>query len=238
MNDDNLFCIFWFLQLPDVLNCFSVCRQFFHIAQHELYWKSSCHDRFGKRAIETQEAYSYYDVFKKYYILDIFLMKHVDYGVKHNVSELKLSQYKLQNIPRELSLLCDLRILMLHNNELNSIPREIGRLYNLTHLILHCNRLESIPREIGQLHSLEVLDLGYNKLKSIPQEIGQVMCLRILKLDNNWLRSIPKEMELLLNLVVLHLHANLFQIEIYLDLLKLRSVTWYDNPIKDNDAAL
>ncbi|KAJ3100750.1 hypothetical protein HDU97_001977 [Phlyctochytrium planicorne] len=74
--------------------------------------------------------------------------------------ELYLGQAKLSGeIPAELALLSNLRVLALDNNELTgTIPKELGRLSRLEHLYLHFNNLTGmIPKEFGYLGNLETL---------------------------------------------------------------------------------
>ncbi|GFP94630.1 putative disease resistance rpp13-like protein 1 [Phtheirospermum japonicum] len=130
----------------------------------------------------------------------------------YNLQTLLLSNCNLQEIPRGIGNLINLRHLDLSENEsLKELPREIGNLINLRHLDLNSNEsLEELPREIGNLINLRHLDLNNNEsLEELPREIGNLINLRYLDLSSNGsLKELPREMWSLVNLRHLDLSYN------------------------------
>ncbi|GFP95110.1 receptor-like protein 12 [Phtheirospermum japonicum] len=129
----------------------------------------------------------------------------------YNLQTLLLRYCKLQEIPREIGNLINLRHLNLSKNaSLKELPREIGNLINLRHLDLSWNESLELPREIGNLINLRHLDLSFNgSLKELPREIGNLINLRYLNLsDNESLKELPREIGNLINLRHLNLSWN------------------------------
>ncbi len=110
---------------------------------------------------------------------------------KEAITELYLSENKLESLPAEIGLLIKLEYLDLSSNKLQSLPAEIGLLKNLQILHLYNNELKSLPVEISRLINLKNLGLPDNKLESLPAEIGLLTNLQILDLYNNKLQSLP-----------------------------------------------
>ncbi len=97
------------------------------------------------------------------------------------------------------------------NNLSGEIPPELGLMSNLKVLHLAGNELTGeIPSELGQLPSLESLVLYYNQLTGdIPAELGRLSNLLSLRLDGNRLTGeIPAELGRLSNLLELNLRSN------------------------------
>ena len=151
MNNDCVFCIFVMLNVSDIVNCLYVCKRFYTIAKNNLLWKQLFKVKFYN--VYTIEN-NFYDSFKKYSILNNFLVKNSKINVNMTIVELYLSYNQLQSIPKELGQLSMLRTLYLQNNQLQSIPKEIGQLAMLQTLSPSYNLLQSIPKELGQLTML------------------------------------------------------------------------------------
>src|SRR5271156_2150710 len=141
MNNDCVFCIFAMLNVSDIVNCLYVCKRFYTIAKSNLLWKQLFKVKFYN--VYTIEN-NFYGSFKKYSILNNFLVKNSKINVNMTIVELYLSYNKLQSIPKEIGKLAMLQTLYLDNNQLQSIPKELGQLSMLRILSLDNNRLQSI----------------------------------------------------------------------------------------------
>ena len=75
----------------------------------------------------------------------------------------------LSEIPREISLLKNLRRLRLPNSGLLSLPKEIGQLDNLEELEFGCNHYIYIPFEITGLKNIKKINMSLLYLKEIPE---------------------------------------------------------------------
>lgn len=208
MDNDTLFCIFECLRLPDILNCFVVCRQFNEIVNNELIWKKIFINTFENDTIMN----NFFTEYKKHFKLDNFLMDTIQKGFNEcvNLQEIDFSDNFNSPlcIPCEIDCLHKLEVLDLSDNDLQSIPCEIGHLYNLKNLNLSYNSLRSIPQKIYQLHNLRKLRLDGNGLQLIPREVCQLHNLEELHLDHNELECIPEEICQLQNLKLLYLNDN------------------------------
>ena len=220
MNNDCIYHVFTMLNVNDLVNCLLVSKRFNKIAKYERLWYLLFKEKFYNCVINK----NFYENYKKYNILNNFLLQNNEVSVNVIIRELSipkelgqltmlqtltLNNNQLRSIPKEIGLLTMLKILYLDNNQLQSIPKEIRQLTKLQTLSLQNNQLQSMPKEIGQLTMLQTLHLHNNQLKSIPKEIGQLTMLRRLYLDNNQLKSIPKEIRLLTMLQILYLDINL-----------------------------
>ena len=88
----------------------------------------------------------------------------------------------LQELPKEMCDITDLKQLIIIGNDIASIPPEIGQLKDLTKLDLSKNKVTSLPAEIGSLSKLKILNLSNNPLTSIPSEIANCKSLKTLNL--------------------------------------------------------
>jgi DNA-binding SARP family transcriptional activator len=135
-----------------------------------------------------------------------------------SVVELILTDNNLSGqIPQEISLLANLKMLNLEFNQLNgNIPPELGSLSNLESLSLSGNsRLSgSIPPELGDLTNLRTLVLssyegGTQLSGQIPPELGNLRWLAWLELTDSLVSGpIPPELGNLTYLRLLHLSNN------------------------------
>ena len=121
MNNDTLLCIFDYIHLADLLNCYLVCKQYCHVANSELKWRSLFSGKFV--TLNGIIVSNYQIQYKRHYKLNEFLKR----TIKKNINE--FINYRMLGI--------------MHMN-LHYIPSEIGDLINLTELILTSNKLELI----------------------------------------------------------------------------------------------
>ena len=149
------------------------------------------------------------------------------YGVFCNLAKkavrLDLGYLKLDGlVPRELSVLTELKDIDLHANDLQGVlpnkildslhnleafrfhmngffgtlPQEVVGLENLRDFVIFGNYVSgSIPTEIADLRKLEVLDLYANNFKGrIPTHLGKLRKLEFIDLhDNDLTGSVPSE---------------------------------------------
>ena len=97
--------------------------------------------------------------------------KAINNAKENNSTFLNLSSYSLQQIPRDVWTLKELRILELSNNNIEFVPKDITNLVNLEELFLSSNRIQSLPPEIVNLKNLVKIKIGANPLISPPPEI-------------------------------------------------------------------
>ena len=151
MNNDCVFCIFAMLNVSDIVNCLYVCKRFYTIAKNNLLWKQLFKVKFYNVYIDGNNFENNY---KKYSILNNFLIKNIKVNVNMDITKIYLENANLQSIPKEIGLLTMLQTLSLHYNQLKSIPKEIEQLTMLQTLSPSYNLLQSIPKELGQLTML------------------------------------------------------------------------------------
>ncbi|CAF2400406.1 unnamed protein product [Rotaria sp. Silwood2] len=118
--------------------------------------------------------------------------------------------------------------------KLNELPRAISRLTELRFLILDTNNLRTLPNELCQLRELLVLIVSNNSLIALPDAIGYVEQLESIHLANNHIRDLPASFFYLRNLTFLDLSSNkLRQLSDGIgQLTELRSLLLYDNRLR------
>ena len=208
MNNDTLLCIFDYLQLNDILNCYHVCKHYHHVANNESKWKLLFNDKFV--TVNGIIVSNYQIQYKRHHKLNKFLMSTCKKNINECIKchEFDFTCINVHYIPPEFGLLIYVIRLVLTGNKLKSVPSELGQLVNLRELHLDSNRLEFIPPELGQLLNLKILRLECNKLKSVPLELGLLINLDKLNLNGNYLKSIPLELGHLINLRELTISHN------------------------------
>src|SRR6202453_395672 len=212
MNNDCIYNIFIKLDVNDIINCALVCKRFYNIGKTEMLWYLLFKENFYNVKCTNENNKKFYDNYKKYSILNNFLLKNNQDSVNIIFRVLNVNYKQLHTVPKELGQLASLQTLYLNNNQLQTIPKELGQLASLQILNLSNNKLQTIPKELGQLASLQYLYLTNNQLQTIPKELGQLASLQILSLTNNQLQTIPKELGRLASLRGLHLGSDQLQI--------------------------
>src|SRR6202789_1254011 len=185
MNNDCIYNIFIKLNVNDIINCALVCKRFYNIGKTEMLWYLLFKENFYNVKCTNENNKKFYDNYKKYSILNNFLLKNNQYSVNIIIRVLYVSYKQLQTVPKELGQLASLQILYFYNKQIQTIPKELGQLASLQELYLSNNQLQTIPKELGQLASIQTLYLYHNQLQTIPKELGQLASLRYFQLDNN-----------------------------------------------------
>ena len=108
-----------------------------------------------------------------------------------NCKELDWSFFDLENIPRSISYMPQLKFLDLSGVKLAGFPDELCTLSQLTELVLRDNELVELPEKFAQLKNLRVLDLSNNPWEEFPEQIKELENLKYLNISNCAFREIP-----------------------------------------------
>src|ERR1700679_198681 len=129
MINDVIFCFCTSLNIPNIIKCSAINKQFNKISKHEILWKSL----FVCNFYNVNCNINYCKTYKSYHILNKFLLKWISCNVNNviNSKELHIEWKKLQYIPSEIEKWIVLQKLNLSGNQLQMIPSEIGQLINL-----------------------------------------------------------------------------------------------------------
>lgn len=153
-------------------------------------------------------------------------------GQLGQLTELRIENLTLGQLPANIGALIQLKQLTLSNCGLDSLPASFGQLTALEELHLSRNKLKQLPA-IGQLRALRQLSVSGNQLTALPDDIGQLTQLAGLSADQNKLTQLPASFVRLVNLRSLSLNGN--QLERLPDelgkLRKLNSLTIGDNQL-------
>ena len=135
MNNDCIYNIFIKLNVNDIINCALVCKRFYNIGKTEMVWYLLFKENFYNVKCTNENNKKFYDNYKKYSILNNFLLKNNQDSVNIIIRVLNVSYKQLQTVPKELGQLASLQELYLKNNKLQTIPKELGQLASLQNLI-------------------------------------------------------------------------------------------------------
>lgn len=125
-------------------------------------------------------------------------------------TELDLSGHGLEELPREIGLLKNLKKLDLSENNLDTLPREIGELTSLEILYLSFNlNMRSLPLEITNLYSLQQLNFDDNNFGQFPFSFIKLTNLKSLYIEGNQIEYLPAEIGNLTNLQELDININM-----------------------------
>ena len=125
--------------------------------------------------------------------------------VKLDLSGLDL---ELEEFPKAILNLRNLRILYIGSSYIKQIPEEINRLCSLKELSVGSNEISQIPDSFCEVTSLEELCLGGNKIHGLPDRIGNLKNLKILRLGGNKIHILPESFCRLTSLENLNLSSN------------------------------
>lgn len=109
-----------------------------------------------------------------------------------SIEKLNLSGKSFDIIPKQFSLLRNLKKIFLSHNNISKFPESIVHLESLEYLDLSFNLIEEIPEAICNLKNLKYLIMDYNNLKIIPNHIVNLTNLRWLHCSNNKVTHIPE----------------------------------------------
>ena len=131
MNNDCIYNIFIKLNVNDIINCALVCKRFYNIGKTEMLWYLLFNENFYNVKCTNENNKKFYDNYKKYSILNNFLLKNNQDSVNIIIRVLNVNYKQLQTVPKELGQLASLQELSLPNNQLQTIPKELGQLASL-----------------------------------------------------------------------------------------------------------
>jgi internalin A len=97
---------------------------------------------------------------------------------------------KLRALPESIAQLSELRLC---DNELLELPEFIAQLKQLQNLDAAYNRLTRLPQSLGHLKQLRMLNASNNQLSELPESLRQLSALRELYLHGNEQLGIPAE---------------------------------------------
>jgi Leucine-rich repeat (LRR) protein len=103
--------------------------------------------------------------------------------------------FKIEKIPKNISLLKNLKELKLDTNDLRVLAPEIGDLLQLERLSLSNNNLTMLPDTLGNMINLQSLHLANNKFKKIPHCIFNMHKLVFLDLTSNNIIEIDRNIK-------------------------------------------
>jgi hypothetical protein len=105
---------------------------------------------------------------------------------RHAVRHLDLRDLGLEQLPPEIGLFPNLRILSLQGNQLSWLPDELSHCEQLEELWMTGNNLRTLPPAVRRLHRLRRLDLSGNALSG-GLELDRLPKLQALNLSHNQL---------------------------------------------------
>ena len=152
-----------------------------------------------------------------------------------SLRELDLRYNQLTTLPDEFVQISSLDSLTLCENSFREFPSAILNNRFLSYLDLSSNQLTTLPREINRLSNLFNLDLGSNQLTTLPDEFEELHSLACLTLSDNSFREFPSAILNLTNLEGLFLGCNRISIlpDGFINLSRLRNLSIADNIITE-----
>lgn len=120
---------------------------------------------------------------------------------------INFSLNKLEEMPRGMESLSNIREIFLALNKIASIPEGILSAFSKTliHFDLSSNCIRKLPHDIGKLAALKYLNLSYNPLEELCEDIGNLESLEGLLLNGHNLTHLPPTFSSLKNLKKLSL---------------------------------
>jgi hypothetical protein len=128
------------------------------------------------------------------------------------ISKLDLSNKNLDDIPKEVLKLKNLRKLNLSGNNLKQIPKDIVHLKNLESLDVSKNKISNLFSKNFELPKLKTLIINQNNIKTIPSQIKSLTRLRKLQISGNRIENLPPSFSSLDNLTELNISNNPIEI--------------------------
>ncbi|MFX0076113.1 MAG: leucine-rich repeat domain-containing protein [Candidatus Hermodarchaeota archaeon] len=154
-------------------------------------------------------------------------------GDLSNLKILNIGKNRFKELPIEIMKLKNLQQFYLRYNDLEELPETLGNLNTLTTLHLDSNELTSLPEAFGKLINLQSLSFWNNKLGKLCESFGQLINLRYLDLGRNNLNHLPPDFERFLNIQLLGLQENKFKTlpPVLIQLRALRTLKLHDNEL-------
>lgn len=126
------------------------------------------------------------------------------------LKKLSLSSNYISILPKEISVLQALEVLIIDKNELKELPLEILEIVTLIELDISTNHISTLPDSINVLRNLKKLDISANKITKLPDQFGELE-LTSLKMGQSELTEIPDVIFYITTLKTLHLPGIVYQ---------------------------
>lgn len=143
---------------------------------------------------------------------------------------LNLSALGMTALPLMVCRQTALTELKLFQNKISEVPAKAGRLTKLTHLVLSANRITELPLILTRWQDMHRLYCDDNLLTVIPDCIGMLTHLSELRIAGNQLEVLPETIERLEGLMLFDISRNILTtlphgITMMTRLIKLRMAT-------------
>lgn len=113
------------------------------------------------------------------------------------VKRMPCDNSKIFKIPREIYLLSPtLTVASFINCNIEEFPKELFQLENLRELILSNNMIKKIPKEIENLKNLEIFNISINKISKLPIGLCRLVYLKKIYLFGNPLYESKKRKDI------------------------------------------
>jgi hypothetical protein len=140
--------------------------------------------------IHSQEAKFFLDL---EYEIDFFNLDYLKIYTTRTIKGVISGNYMMCSVKNG-----HVKALNLSNWGVNNLPKSIGLLSELKHLILKNNNLRSIPKSVGSLRHLRTLDLSNCNISSLPSSLSNLFKLKKFSLNQNReLKELPESVILL-----------------------------------------
>ena len=232
LNKDELYSIAVYLDLEDLFNFCLTCKRIYNLVyMKDHIWNLMLKSFENVGEFEAIENFkNSKEKYKTLYLLDKLRNKlHLNESLEKVYSRKRIQSERilLEEIPKELTILKNLKHLFLPKNcitiidlnlpnlntldlgrnSIRKIPLSITKLQNLKSLTLNQNRITSL-KNITKLSNLKILILNSNLVRCFPKEIANLVNLEQLSLVNNGIKWIPQELCQLKKLRSLNLAFN------------------------------
>jgi hypothetical protein len=128
-----------------------------------------------------------------------------------NLRYLDLSGNAISNLPEDIDRLGDLRYFDLSGNSLNHLPERFGNMQSLRNVYVSFSGTSSIAREfelLGRLGNLTVADIADANGNSVPWTVGLLSNVQYLGLGNFDTSVLPAHIAMLDNLLILSVRGS------------------------------
>lgn len=105
---------------------------------------------------------------------------------KYKIKKINKVFHSIKNLPNEMCLLKNLKIINICGQSFTTLPESFGNLVNLEKLVLCDNPIKKLPISISKLQNLEEIRIIDHKLNSIPESFSSLLNLKKLTLQREY----------------------------------------------------